>query len=213
MTLRSPSPAMPTLPAMRAAFTSAGDWLPGGGIPVTDPSTGRVLAEVPDAGITEAAAAVDAAAAAAAGWRAMPTRQRSEILRRWFNLMTERAEELARLISLENGKALPDARGEVAYAAEFFRWYAEEAVRIPGEFRTAPSGAHRILVDHEPIGICVLITPWNFPAAMATRKIGPALAAGCTVILKPASETPLTAYAMARFGRRGRAFPRASSTC
>src|SRR3546814_592145 len=104
------------------------------------------------------------------------------------------------LIALENGKALPDARGEVAYAAEFFRWYAEEATRIPGEFRHTPSGSHQILVDHEPIGISILITPWNFPAAMATRKIGPALAAGCTVILKPASETPLTAYAMARLG-------------
>jgi len=177
-----------------------GDWLPGGGIPVTNPSTAGVLAEVPDASVEDALRAVDAAEAAAAGWRATPPRQRAEILRRWFGLMTDHAEDLARLISLENGKALPDARGEVAYAAEFFRWYAEEAVRIPGEFRHAPSGAHHILVDHDPIGIAVLITPWNFPAAMATRKIGPALAAGCTVILKPASETPLTAYAMARLG-------------
>jgi len=177
-----------------------GDWLPGGGIPVTNPSTAAVLAEVPDASIADAMRAVDAAEAAAAGWRAAPPRQRAEILRCWFGLMTDHAEDLARLISLENGKALPDARGEVAYAAEFFRWYAEEAVRIPGEFRHAPSGAHHILVDHDPIGIAVLITPWNFPAAMATRKIGPALAAGCTVILKPASETPLTAYAMARLG-------------
>ncbi|RUX46783.1 NAD-dependent succinate-semialdehyde dehydrogenase, partial [Mesorhizobium sp. M4A.F.Ca.ET.020.02.1.1] len=114
-----------------------------------------------------------------------------------FELMTERAEILAALISLENGKALRDARSEVAYAAEFFRWNAEEAVRISGEFGLAPSGANRIIVDYQPIGICVLITPWNFPAAMATRKIAPALAAGCTVILKPASETPLTAYALA----------------
>ncbi len=170
----------------------------GAAIGVTNPSTGQVMAVVPDAGIAEAMAAVDAAEAAAAGWRATPPRQRSEILRRMFTRMTEEAEALARLIALENGKALPDARGEVAYAAEFFRWYAEEATRIPGEFRRTPSGAHNILVDHEPIGIAVLITPWNFPAAMATRKIGPALAAGCTVILKPASETPLTAYAMAR---------------
>jgi len=177
-----------------------GRWEPGGGIPVADPSTGAVLAEVPDASVEVALAAVDAAATAAAGWRATPARQRSEILRQWWALMTERAEELAILISLENGKALADARGEVAYAAEFFRWYAEEATRIPGEFRTAPSGANRILVEHEPIGLSLLITPWNFPAAMATRKIGPALAAGCTVILKPASETPLTAFAMARLG-------------
>lgn len=170
----------------------------GAAIGVTNPSTGQVMTVVPDAGIAEAMAAVDAAEAAAAGWRATPPRQRSEILRRMFTRMTEESEALALLIALENGKALPDARGEVAYAAEFFRWYAEEATRIPGEFRRTPSGAHNILVDHEPIGIAVLITPWNFPAAMATRKIGPALAAGCTVILKPASETPLTAYAIAR---------------
>jgi len=177
-----------------------GKWDKGGGIPVLDPSTGDVLAEVPDASVEDAMRAVDAAEAAAFAWRATPSRERSEILRRWFQLMSEHAEELATLISFENGKALPDARGEVAYAAEFFRWYAEEATRIPGEYRHTPSGSHDILVDHEPIGISVLITPWNFPAAMATRKIGPALAAGCTVILKPASETPLTAYALARLG-------------
>ena len=178
----------------------AGRWEPGTGIPVVNPATGDILAEVADASVEDALRAVDAAAAAAAQWRSTPARQRAEILRRWFQLMTEHAEELARLISLENGKALPDARGEVSYAAEFFRWYAEEAVRIAGEFRHSPSGAHRILVDHEPIGIALLITPWNFPAAMATRKIGPALAAGCTVILKPAAETPLTAFALARLG-------------
>ena len=111
--------------------------------------------------------------------------------------MMERAEMFAQLISLENGKALPDARGEVAYAAEFFRWFSEEAVRINGDFSTAPSGNNSILVTHQPIGVAVLVTPWNFPAAMATRKIAPALAAGCTVVLKPATETPLTAFAMA----------------
>ena len=186
-------------PALHAqGLWIGGHWLPGRGIEVINPSTGLPLAEVADGSIADALAAVDAAEAAAPGWRATPHRQRSEILRRLFTRMTEEAEALARLISLENGKALSDARGEVAYAAEFFRWYAEEATRIAGEFRRTPSGSHNILVDHEPIGICVLITPWNFPAAMATRKIGPALAAGCTVILKPASETPLTAYAMAR---------------
>lgn len=174
-----------------------GKWLPGNGIPVVNPSDESILAEVPDASVADAMAAVDAAHAAAKGWRKTPPRQRGEILRRCFELMTARAEELATLISLENGKALSDARGEVAYAAEFFRWYSEEAVRIAGEFRMAPAGANRILVDYQPIGIAVLITPWNFPAAMATRKIAPALAAGCTVILKPASETPLTAYALA----------------
>ncbi|MGC5843258.1 MULTISPECIES: NAD-dependent succinate-semialdehyde dehydrogenase [Mesorhizobium] len=177
-----------------------GRWQPsseGRVIEVVDPSTEAVIAAVPDATLADAAAAVDAAAKAAAGWRETSPRRRSEILRRCFELMTERAEILAALISLENGKALRDARSEVAYAAEFFRWNAEEAVRISGEFGLAPSGANRIIVDYQPIGICVLITPWNFPAAMATRKIAPALAAGCTVILKPASETPLTAYALA----------------
>jgi succinate-semialdehyde dehydrogenase/glutarate-semialdehyde dehydrogenase len=177
-----------------------GRWEAGSGIPVLDPSTGEALGEAADASVLDAMRAVDAAEQAAAGWRATPARQRAEILRRWFELMTRHADELAHLISLENGKALSDARGEIAYAAEFFRWYSEEAARIPGEHRHTPSGSHNILVDHEPIGISVLITPWNFPAAMATRKIGPALAAGCTVILKPASETPLTAYAMARLG-------------
>lgn len=177
-----------------------GEWNKGSGIAVINPSTGEKLGEVADASVEDAMRAIDAADAAALTWRNTPSRQRSEILRRWFQLMTQHAEELALLVSLENGKALPDARGEVAYAAEFLRWYAEEAVRIPGEYRHTPSGSHHIIVDHEPIGIAVLITPWNFPAAMATRKIGPALAAGCTVILKPASETPLTAYAMARLG-------------
>jgi succinate-semialdehyde dehydrogenase / glutarate-semialdehyde dehydrogenase len=186
-------------PALHAhGLWIGGSWHPGAGIRVTDPSTGLLLAEVPDAGRPEAMAAVDAAEAAAPEWRATSPRQRSEILRRMYTRMTEEAENLAHLIALENGKALSDARGEVAYAAEFFRWNAEEATRIPGEFRRTPSGSHNILVDHEPIGISILITPWNFPAAMATRKIAPALAAGCTVILKPASETPLTAYAMAR---------------
>ncbi|MEP9399098.1 NAD-dependent succinate-semialdehyde dehydrogenase [Mesorhizobium sp. KR2-14] len=177
-----------------------GEWRPSGSgelIEVVDPSTEAVIAAVPDATLEDAAAAVEAAARAAAGWRETAPRKRSEILRRCFELMVERSEMLATLISLENGKALRDARGEVAYAAEFFRWNAEEAVRITGEYAIAPGGTNRIVVDHQPIGICVLITPWNFPAAMATRKIAPALAAGCTVILKPASETPLTAFALA----------------
>jgi succinate-semialdehyde dehydrogenase/glutarate-semialdehyde dehydrogenase len=169
----------------------------GQAIEVINPSTGERLTSVPDATIEDARLSIEAAATAAPAWRATPPRKRSEILRRCFELMIERSEMLATLISLENGKALRDARGEVAYAAEFFRWNAEEAVRITGEFGVAPSGTNRIIVDYQPIGICLLITPWNFPAAMATRKIAPALAAGCTVILKPASETPLTAYALA----------------
>ena len=164
---------------------------------VLDPATGQVLATVASGTVDDAVSCVDAAAAAAAGWAATAPRQRSDILRRAYELMVERADILARLIVAENGKALPDARGEVLYSAEFFRWYAEEAVRIKGEIQTAPGGANKIIVVHQPVGIAVLVTPWNFPAAMASRKIGPALAAGCTVILKPASETPLTALALA----------------
>jgi len=163
---------------------------------VEDPATGEVIAVVADGSVEDGLAAVSAAYEALPGWSATPPRQRGEVLRRMFDLMTERTEELARLIVRENGKALPDARGEVTYAAEFFRWFAEEAVRGGGDLHTAPSGANRILVLRQPIGVSVLVTPWNFPAAMATRKIGPALAAGCTVVLKPASDTPLTALAL-----------------
>jgi succinate-semialdehyde dehydrogenase/glutarate-semialdehyde dehydrogenase len=170
----------------------------GGRFEVIDPATGDVITTVADGTVADAMAAVDAAAAAAAAWAATTPRDRAEILRKAWQLMTEQAGHLAWLIALENGKALADARGEVAYAAEFFRWYSEEAVRIGGTLGQAPSGANKILVTHHPVGICVLVTPWNFPAAMATRKIGPALAAGCTMVLKPASDTPLTALAMAR---------------
>jgi succinate-semialdehyde dehydrogenase/glutarate-semialdehyde dehydrogenase len=165
---------------------------------VTDPATGDVVASVADGTVEDGLAAVAAAHAAGPAWAATPPRQRAEVLRRAWQLMTERSEDLARLISTENGKALVDARGEIAYAAEFFRWYAEEAVRAAGSVTAAPSGANRIVVVHQPVGVCVLVTPWNFPAAMATRKIGPALAAGCTLVLKPASDTPLTALAVAQ---------------
>ena len=164
---------------------------------VVDPATGQTITTVADASVEDAIAAIDAADEAAPAWAATAPRQRAEILRRGYELMMRRAEDLAQLISLENGKALRDARGEVAYAAEFFRWYSEEAVRGAGSVMTAPSGANKILVLQQPVGICVLVTPWNFPAAMATRKIAPALAAGCTVVLKPASDTPLTALTMA----------------
>ena len=164
---------------------------------VDDPATGEVIAVVANASVDDGLAAVSAASAALPAWAATPPRQRGEMLRRAFELMTQRAEDLSRLIVRENGKALSDARGEVAYAAEFFRWYAEEAVRAEGHIQTAPAGTNRILVLRQPIGVSILITPWNFPAAMATRKIGPALAAGCTIVLKPAKETPLTALAIA----------------
>jgi len=163
---------------------------------VDDPATGDVIASVANGSVEDGLAAVAAASAALPAWAATPPRQRAERLRRTFELMTQRTDDFARLIVRENGKALSDARGEVAYAAEFFRWYAEEAVRAEGHVQTAPAGTNRILVLRQPIGVSVLITPWNFPAAMATRKIGPALAAGCTVVLKPASDTPLTALAM-----------------
>ena len=176
-----------------------GGWRPGAEgarFDVFDPATEEVLASVASAEIADADAALDAAQAAFAGWAARSPRDRATVLRRAFELMTERLDDFARLITLENGKARADAKGEAAYAAEFFRWFSEEAVRVEGTLAHAPASGARILVQHKPAGIAVLITPWNFPAAMATRKIAPALAAGCPVILKPASETPLTMLAL-----------------
>ena len=170
----------------------------GGSFDVLNPSTGEVITAVPRAGTDDLDRALAAAAAAQPGWAATAPRQRAEVLRQAFELMISRREDLAFLMSLEMGKSLTDARGEVTYAAEFFRWFSEEAVRIDGALRTAPSGANKILTFRKPVGVALLLTPWNFPAAMATRKIGPALAAGCTVVLKPAHETPLTALALAQ---------------
>ena len=165
-------------------------------IAVIDPSTGKPMVSVASAAVADAEAAVSAAEAALVGWRRTAPRARANILRAAFDLMIERQDQLALLISAENGKALPDSRAEVAYAAEFFRWFSEEAVRLAGALQVAPSGDYRIIVEREPIGVAALVTPWNYPAAMATRKIGPALAAGCTVVLKPATDTPLTALAL-----------------
>ena len=171
-----------------------GQWVKGAStLPVINPSTGQAIAEISTADQAQCDAAITAAHEAFPAWAKTPSRVRSEILRKAFEIMTAESDDIARLISMENGKTFSDAKGEVTYAAEFFRWFAEEAVRTPGDFRHSPSGDKRILVTHQPIGVSLLITPWNFPAAMATRKIGPALAAGCTVILKAASETPLTA--------------------
>ena len=182
---------------MRTQLYIDGQWVDGNGtLDVSDPSDGSVIAKVATAGDAEIEAALAAADRAAPAWAKTAPRVRGEILRKAFELMTQEADYLAELISKENGKALPDARGEVAYAAEFFRWFSEEAVRIAGDFRMSPSGDKRILVTHQPVGLSILITPWNFPAGMATRKIGPAIAAGCTMILKPAGETPLTALAI-----------------
>jgi succinate-semialdehyde dehydrogenase/glutarate-semialdehyde dehydrogenase len=176
-----------------------GQWTQGraGSLPVIDPATEDPIAEVASATPDDALDAVSAASQALAGWAATPPRVRGECLRRAYELMIADTESLAKLMVMENGKALKDARAEITYAAEFFRWFSEEAVRIDGMVARAPSGANRILVQHQPVGVSVLVTPWNFPAAMATRKIGPALAAGCTVVLKPAKETPLSALAVA----------------
>jgi succinate-semialdehyde dehydrogenase/glutarate-semialdehyde dehydrogenase len=182
---------------MRTQLYIDGQWIDGNGtLDVIDPSDGSVIAKVATAGDAEVEAALAAAHRAAPGWAKTAPRVRGEILRKAFELMTQEADYLAELISKENGKALPDAKGEVAYAAEFFRWFSEEAVRVTGDFRMAPSGDKRIIVTHQPVGLSILITPWNFPAGMVARKIGPAIAAGCTMILKPAGETPLTALAI-----------------
>ena len=174
-----------------------GKWVNGTStMPVTDPSDESVIANVQISSEEQCIEAVDAAHRAFKGWAKTAPRVRGEILRKAFEIMVAESDRLAEIISRENGKVLSDAKGEVLYAAEFFRWFSEEAVRINGEFRTSPSGDKRIIVTKQPIGVSLLITPWNFPAAMATRKIGPALAAGCTVILKPAGETPLTALAI-----------------
>jgi succinate-semialdehyde dehydrogenase / glutarate-semialdehyde dehydrogenase len=176
-----------------------GTWRPalsGERFDVDDPATETAIASVASAGVEDAKAAVDAASAAFEGWSGRKPRERAEILRKAYELIIQDSERFAKLITLENGKALTDSRAEVAYSAEFFRWYAEEAVRNIGEVSRAPASGARILVQHKPAGVAVLVTPWNFPAAMATRKIGPALAAGCPVVLKPASETPLTMLAL-----------------
>ncbi len=179
----------------------AGSWrsaTDGGTFEVLNPATGDVLTNVANGTVEDALAAVDAAAAALDSWAATPPRERGEVLRRAFELMREHQSELAELIVLESGKSWSDASGEVSYAAEFFRWFAEEAVRAIGHVQTAPNGDKKILTILQPVGVSLLITPWNFPAAMATRKMGPALAAGCPVVLKPASDTPLTALAIAK---------------
>ena len=169
----------------------------GARIDVIDPADGSVLTDVADGSINDAVDALDAAVAAQADWAATPPRERGEILRSAFGLIVDRADLFAHLMSLEMGKTVAEARGEVAYGAEFFRWYAEEAVRIHGRWMQAPAGGSRLLTMKKPVGPCLFITPWNFPLAMGTRKIGPAIAAGCTMVVKPASQTPLTMLALA----------------
>ena len=168
----------------------------GGRFDVIDPATEKTIASVASATVEDAKAAIDAADAAFPAWAAKKPRERAEILRKAFEIIMRDAERFAKIITLENGKSLTDSRGEIAYAAEFFRWYAEEAVRNVGQVSIAPASGARIVAQQKPAGIAVLVTPWNVPAAMATRKIGPALAAGCPVVLKPASDTPLTMLAL-----------------
>jgi succinate-semialdehyde dehydrogenase / glutarate-semialdehyde dehydrogenase len=178
-----------------------GRWVDASGgdtFPVEDPATGETIAEVADATPEDSQAALAAAHEKQAEWGVHPPRERGEILRRAFELMMERADDLALLMTLEMGKPVAESKAEVAYAAEFFRWFAEQAVRIDGRFQVAPNGQGRLLVMKQPVGPSYLITPWNFPAAMATRKIGPAIAAGCTMILKPAGLTPLSSLAVAQ---------------
>jgi succinate-semialdehyde dehydrogenase/glutarate-semialdehyde dehydrogenase len=170
----------------------------GGTLAVEDPSTGEPLCDVADATPQDALAALDAAVAAQAEWAATPPRERGEILRRAWERLVARTDELALLMTLEMGKPVAESRAEIAYAGEFLRWFAEEAVRIEGRWATAPNGGMRMLTMRQPVGPCLLITPWNFPMAMGTRKVGPAIAAGCTMVVKPAQQTPLSMLALAQ---------------
>lgn len=188
------------LDAVPTGLFIGGEWRPAeqsGVFGVHDPSNGELLTEVADATPADGRAALDAAVAAQPSWARTAPRERGEILRRAFALLHERLDDLALLMTLEMGKPITESRGEIVYAAEFFRWFSEEAVRIHGDYRVAPAGDKRILTMQQPVGPCLLVTPWNFPMAMGTRKIGPAVAAGCTMVIKPASETPLSMLALA----------------
>ena len=188
------------LPADLRQLYIGGEWRAasgGGRFDVIDPADGSVLADVADGTVEDATAALDAAVAAQPEWAATPPRDRGEILRRAFGLVNDRADEIARVMSLEMGKTVKEAKGEVAYGNEFLRWFSEEAVRIHGRWMHNPAGGSRLLTVKKPVGPCLFITPWNFPLAMGTRKIGPAVAAGCTMIVKPAGQTPLTMLLLA----------------
>ncbi|NTG50247.1 NAD-dependent succinate-semialdehyde dehydrogenase [Agrobacterium rhizogenes] len=187
-------------PFLRDAGYINGVWTAGGAtktFDVINPATGEVLASLPDMGAAETTTAIDAAYAAQAAWAARPAKERSAILRKWFDLMVAHADELGAILTAEMGKPLPEAKGEILYAASYVEWYAEEAKRIYGETIPAPSNDKRMLVIRQPVGVVGTITPWNFPAAMIARKVAPALAVGCTVVSKPAEQTPLSAIALA----------------
>lgn len=193
MTLNANEQAL--LDRVETGLSIGGTWQPsttGATLDVHDPATGEVIKTIADATVEDAVRALDAAVAAQASWGATPTRERSNILRRAFDLLIERKEDFALLMSMEMGKPIAEARGEVVYGGEFLRWFSEEAVRVRGDYRQTPEGNGNMVVSHLPVGPTYFITPWNFPLAMATRKIAPALAAGCTVVIKPAQLTPLT---------------------
>jgi succinate-semialdehyde dehydrogenase/glutarate-semialdehyde dehydrogenase len=189
------------LQAVPTQLYIGGEWraaASGRTLPVEDPATGEVLVDIADGDKSDAVAALDAAAKAQLSWPQTPPRDRSEILRRTYEALTERADELALLMTLEMGKSVAESKAEISYAAEFFRWFAEEAVRIDGRYAVAPNGKGRLLVMLQPVGPCILITPWNFPMAMAARKLAPAIAAGCTMVIKPAKLTPLSTLAVTK---------------
>ena len=199
-TSAGPDREQAVLDAVPTGLFVGGTWRPaasGATLAVDDPATGKTLVEVANASPDDGRAALDAAVAAQPGFAALPPRERGEILRRAYELIMSRVDDLALLMTLEMGKPLAESKGEVAYAAEFFRWFAEEAVRIDGQYAVAPNGASRFLVMRQPVGVCLLVTPWNFPMAMGTRKIGPAVATGCTMVIKPAQQTPLSMHALA----------------
>jgi succinate-semialdehyde dehydrogenase/glutarate-semialdehyde dehydrogenase len=188
---------------LKPACLIDGEWTAadnGATLAVTDPATGQHIVDVPRMGRVETERAIAGAAAALPAWRARTARERAQVLRRWADLMLVHQDDLARLMTLEQGKPLAEARGEIAYAASFIEWFAEEAKRVDGEVLQPQRGGQHIVVLKQPIGVCAAITPWNFPAAMITRKVGPALAAGCTIVVKPAELTPLSAFALGVLG-------------
>ena len=200
MSTITPSQEQKILDEVPKQLYIAGEWRDGakGTIGVEDPATGETLCEVADASVDDAKAALDAAVDAGPAFAAMAPRERGEILRRAFEAITERKEDLALLMTLEMGKTVKESQAEITYAAEFFRWFSEEAVRIDGRYTVAANGAGRVLTMKQPVGPCLMITPWNFPLAMGTRKIGPAVAAGCTMVVKPAQQTPLSMLMLAK---------------
>lgn len=200
--------AVPTLKdpsLLRSQCFIGGEWRDaddGRVIDVTNPADGSVVASVPRMGAGETQRAIESAGQAQSGWKALSGKQRAAFLRKWFELLIENQDDLAAIMTAEQGKPLPEARGEIAYAASYIEWFGEEAKRVYGDTIPAPTSDKRIVVIKQPIGVCAAITPWNFPAAMITRKVGPALAAGCTMIIKPASQTPLSALALCVLAER-----------